>query len=161
MSNTLQRMGGNASIIGGGLAILAGLTMMVGRFIGEVNVGLVFLLLGSALCNIFALVGLFSILEDDKGTAKVGFVLGIIGLGLDLANFFDPTGDGVFLIGLLLMALANLKAKKLPAWGFWLWLGGVLVALGLVILGWMLLAGLALIVSGAGRIWLGRVMKAG
>jgi len=50
-----------------------------------------------------------------------GFVLMIAGITI---NIFPPSGRILFILGLLIFAIANQPTKALQPWGFWLWLIG-------------------------------------
>jgi hypothetical protein len=109
---------------------------------------------------IFLLIAIYLIqIKEISNLATSGFVLTTIGLLLDLANFFDPLGLILFVIGLTLLAVANMSAGRLPNLAMWSWVAVAALSLPFVLLGWRLLVGLSLILSGCIRIWLGVVLR--
>ena len=109
---------------------------------------------------IFLLIAIYLVqIKETSNLATSGFVLTTIGLLLDLANFFDPLGLILFVIGLTLLAVANMPAERLPNLAMWSWVAVATLSLPFVLLGWRLLIGLALILSGCIRIWLGVVLR--
>jgi hypothetical protein len=107
------------------------------------------------------LIAIYIQIQGTGNLAASGFVLSTIGLLLDLANFFDPLGSVLFVIGLALLAVANMPARRLPTVAMWSWVAVAALSLPFVFLGWRLLIGLILILSGCIRIWLGVVLRSG
>jgi hypothetical protein len=85
----------------------------------------------------------------------------MIGLLLDLANYFAPLGWILFVIGLALLAVANMPSGRLPNLAMWSWVVVAAISLPFSFLGWRLFIGLALILSGCIRIWLGVFLRSG
>ena len=74
---------------------------------------------------------------------------------------------GAWLAGLLaidssfLFAAANMPSGRLPKLAMWAWVAVAALSLPFAFLGWRIFIGLALILSGCIRIWLGVVLRSG
>jgi hypothetical protein len=112
--------------------------------------------LGASILVLFALVGLFFALSAWAGRlGQAGIVLAAVGRLLVIANFFVVVGWLVFLLGLLLFAVASTRAGLRTGPGLWLWLIGSAFAFLTTYTGWPMLVALGVLISGCGQIWLG------
>ncbi|HEY44035.1 MAG TPA: hypothetical protein G4O11_08650 [Anaerolineae bacterium] len=155
------RLGGSAGIASGIFFILAALALFTSILVSDIP-ALVFatLVLFANVLIAFTIMAIYIVQIKESGNEGVaGFVLSMIGLLLDLANFFDPLGSILFIIGLTLLAFVNTRSGRLPTLALWLWVAAAVLSLPFVLLGWRLLIGLALIISGAIRIWLGVALR--
>ena len=155
------RLGGSAGITSGVLFILAALALFTSILVSDIP-ALVFttLVLIANVSIVFTLIAIYMIQIKDSGNEAVaGFVLSMIGILLDLANFFSPLGSVLFMIGLTLLAVVNMRSGRLPMLALWLWVAAAILSPPFVLLGWRLLIGLALILSGSMRIWIGVVLR--
>jgi hypothetical protein len=118
----LFRWGGSAGIASGFLFILAALALFTSILVSDIP-ALIFttLILFANVLIVFTLMAIYivQINENDNG-AVAGFALSTIGLLLDLANFFDPLGSILFIIGLTLLAFVNMRSGSLPTSALWL-----------------------------------------
>jgi hypothetical protein len=155
------RFGGYAGIASGVLFILSALTLFTSVLVSGVPT-LVFttMVLFANVLIVFMLIAIYMVqINESSNEASTGFVLSMIGLLLDIANFFSPLGSILFMIGLTLFAVVNMRNGGLPTLALWLWVAAAVLSLPFVLLGWRLLIGLALILSGSMRIWLGVVLR--
>ncbi|HEY46864.1 MAG: hypothetical protein AMJ88_06910 [Anaerolineae bacterium SM23_ 63] len=154
-------MGGSAGIASGILFILAALALFTSVFVTDIpELVFITLVLFANVLTGFLLIAVYIVqIKETGNTVIAGFVLSMIGLLLDLANFFDPLGSILFVIGLALLAIANLPTGRLPTLAMWSWVVVAVLSLPFVLLGWRLLIGLALILSGVIRIWLGVALR--
>ena len=155
------RSGGSAGVTSGSLLVLAALVLIASRFVAVVpDLAFVTLLMFANVLAVFALMALYATRIERAGSlSNYGFVLSVAGLLFDFARFFSPLGSVLFAIGLLLLAVANTRRRTLPVWILWLWFAGTTCALPLIILGWRILAGAAMIASGVARISLGMALR--
>ena len=155
------RMGGSAGIASGVLFILSALALFLSVLVtGIPELVFITLVLFANVLIVFMLIAIYLVQIKEIGNMAVaGFVLSMIGLLLDLANFFDPLGTILFIVGLALLAVANMNTARLPNIAMWSWVAVAILSLLFMILGWRLLIGLALILSGGIRIWLGVVLR--
>jgi hypothetical protein len=157
----VYRLGGSAGVASGILFILSALALFTSILVtGIPDLVFISLVLFANVLVIFLLIAIYLIqIKEISNLATSGFVLTTIGLLLDLANFFDPLGLILFVIGLTLLAVANMSAGRLPNLAMWSWVAVAALSLPFVLLGWRLLVGLSLILSGCIRIWLGVVLR--
>jgi hypothetical protein len=157
----LFRLGGSAGIASGILFVLSALVLFAGIFASSIpDIVFITLVLFSNVLIVFTIMALYGVQIKETGNEGVaGFALSMIGLLLDLADFFSPLGSVLFVIGLALLAAANMRTGRLPILAMWLWVAVAVLSLIFVILGWRLLIGLVLIFSGAIRIWLGTALR--
>jgi hypothetical protein len=155
------RSGGSAGVTSGSLLILAALVLIASRFVSAVpDLAFLTLLMFANVLVVFALMALYATRIERAGSlSNYGFVLSVAGLLFDFARFFSPLGSVLFAIGLLLFAVANTRRRTLPVWVLWVWFGGTISAVPLVVLGWRILAGVAMIASGVARISLGMALR--
>jgi hypothetical protein len=86
---------------------------------------------------------------------QAGIVLAVLGRLLVMADFYAVVGWLVFLLGLLLFAVASTRAGLGTGPGLWLWLIGSAFAFITTYMGWPMLVALGVFISGCGQIWLG------
>ena len=145
-------------MLSGALPLLAGLALIASIWAGEaVNLAIALLLILSKSLLVFVLLGVFSAYTPKvPGLWFSGFLVSILGVQFDLADFFTPLGPTILLGGLIMMAIAvpgqpsNLRA------GFWMWILANTVALGSVFLGLSTLLSAAVCVAGMARLIIGR-----
>jgi hypothetical protein len=112
--------------------------------------------LGASILVLFALVGLYFALSAWAGKlGQAGIVLAVLGRLLVMADFYAVVGWLVFLLGLLLFAVASTRAGLGTGPGLWLWLIGSAFAFITTYMGWPMLMALGVFISGCGQIWLG------
>ncbi len=159
----VYRLGGSAGIASGILFILAALTLFTTILVtGIPELVFITLVLFANVLVFFLVIAIYVVQIKEIGNlATSGFVFSTIGLLLDLANFFDPLGSILFVIGLALLAVANMPTGRLPVLAMWSWVAVAALSLPVVLLGWRLFIGLALIISGVIRIRLGVVLRSG
>lgn len=157
----VNRLGGSSGIASGILSILAALALIISILVTDIP-ELVFmtLVLFANVLVVFLLIAIYLVQIKETGNlADSGFLLSTIGLLLDLANYFDPFGSILFVIGLALLAVANMSTGRLPNLAMWSWVAVVVLSLPFVFFGWRLLIGLVIILSGCIRLWLGVVLR--
>jgi hypothetical protein len=157
----LFRLGGSAGITSGILFILSALVLFASIFVSGIpDIAFVTLVLFSNVLIVFMIMAIYGVQIKETGNEGVaGFALSMIGLLLDLADFFSPLGSVLFIIGLALLAIVNMRTGRLPTLAMWLWVAVAVLSLPFALLGWRLLIGLVLIFSGAIRIWLGTALR--
>jgi len=153
----LLRSSGLAAIASGVVLFLLALTLVAARLVpGIPDPVLVTLRLGANILVVFALMGLYFALSPWTGRlGQVGIVLAVVGLLLFLANFYPVVGWLLFLLGLLLFAVASTRAGLRTGPGLWLWLIGSGFTFITAFLGWPVLMALGVLISGCGQVWLG------
>ena len=153
----LLRSSGLAAIASGVVLLLLALTLVADRLVpGVPDPVLVTLRLGANILVVFALMGLYFALSPWAGRlGQVGIVLAVVGLLLLMANFYPVVGWLLFLLGLLLFAVASTRAGLRTSPGLWLWLIGSGFTFITLFLGWPVLVALGVLISGCGQIWLG------
>ena len=153
----LLRSSGLVAIAGGAVLILLALMHVAARLVvGIPDPVLVALRLGANILVVFALLGLYFALSAWTGKlGQAGIVLAVVGRLLIIANFYAVVGWLVFLLGLLLFAVASTRAGLRTGPGLWLWLLGSGFAFITVNMGWPILMALGVFISGCGQIWLG------
>jgi hypothetical protein len=153
----LLRSSGLAAIASGVVLILLALTLVAARLVpGIPDPVFVALRLGANILVVFALVGLYFALSPWTGRlGQVGIVLAVVGRLLLVANFYPVAGWLLFLVGLLLFAVASTRAGLRTSPGLWLWLIGSSFAFVTAFLGWPILVALGVLISGCGQVWLG------
>jgi len=152
--NRLIRLSGTAAITSGITLILLGLSFITQVFIGDVALTASFVLaILSQFFQVLAIFGFFTIQPRpyDK-LAVTGFILMIAGITLNIIPLSDRI---LFLLGLLLFAVANQRAKALPKWGFWIWVIGAALALVFSMIGFNFFFGFSILIISAALIWLG------
>lgn len=158
MSRDLFRLSALAAILSSGLSFLTALVSMFAVFIpGFLDLVLTGLMLVTDLFIFFALVGFYGVqTKETGGLGLVGFALAV--LTIPATVFLPPLGFPLFLMGILLFAIANMRARVLPAGGMWLWFAGAMVAVPAAFLNLRILFALGLVVIGCGRAWLGAAL---
>ena len=151
----LFRLSALAAILSSGLAFLTALVSMfavlIPGILDLVVTGLVWI---TDLFIFFALVGFYGVqTRETGGLGLAGLTLAV--LAIPATVLVPPLGFPVFLMGILLFAIANMRARVLPAGGMWLWFAGAMVAVPAAFLGLRILFALGLVVIGCGRAWLG------
>jgi hypothetical protein len=159
----VYRLGGSAGIASGILFILSALALFTSILVkGIPDLVFITLVLFANVLIVFLLIAIYLVHINETGSsATSGFMISIIGLLLDLANYFDPLGWILFIIGLALLAVANMPSGRLPNLAMWSWVVVAAISLPFSFLGWRLFIGLALILSGCIRIWLGVFLRSG
>ena len=158
MSRDLFRLSALAAILSSGLAFLTAPVSMfavfVPRFLDPVVTGLI---LVTDLFIFVALVGFYGVqTKETGGLGLAGFALAV--LTIPVTVLLPLLGFPFFLLGLLLFAIANMRARVLPAGGMWLWFAGAMIAVPAAFLNLTILFSLGLVVIGCGRAWLGAAL---
>ena len=153
----LLRSSGLAAIASGVVLVLLALVLVAARLAPVIPDPVsIALRLGASILVLFALVGLFFALSAWTGRlGQAGIVLAAVGRLLVIADFFAVVGWLVFLLGLLLFAVASTRAGLRTGPGLWLWLIGSAFAFLTTYMGWPMLVALGVFISGCGQIWLG------
>ena len=112
------RLSGLAAMASGVSALLAAFMVLAGVFVPVMpELPLVVLLVITDLLTIFALFGLYSCQYQESGALGLFGVLFAMG-GILLSFIAPPVGRLIFLVGMLLMALANARSKGMPTAGY-------------------------------------------
>lgn len=158
MSKDLFRLSALAAILSSGLSCLTALVSMFAVFIpGFLDLVVTGLILVTDLFIFCALVGFYGVqTKETGGLGLAGFTMAV--LALPVTVLLAPLGFPLFLMGILLFAIANMRAGVLPAGGMWLWFTGAMVAIPAGFLNLRILFALGLVVIGCGRVWLGAVL---
>jgi hypothetical protein len=141
----------------GVVLLLLALTLVVARLVtGIPDPVILALRLGANILVVFALLGLYFALSPWTGRlGQVGIVFAVVGLLVFMASFYPTVGWLLFLLGLLLFAMASTRAGLRTGPSLWLWLVGSGLAFITTIMGWPVLTALGVLISGCGQIWLG------
>ena len=153
----LLRSSGLAAIASGVVLLLLALVLVTARLVPGVP-DLVFftLRLGADILIVFALMGLYFALSAWTGKlGQAGIVLAVVGRLLIIASFYAVIGWMLFLLGLLLFAVASTRAGLRTGPSLWLWLIGSGFAFLMTFVGWPILVAMGVFGSGCGQIWLG------
>jgi hypothetical protein len=157
----LIRLGGTAAISSGIADIIGIFILFIALYVSAIP-GIasgVFLMAGNVLLA-FALMGIYGCQFEKTGyLGLTGFVFALSGLLLGMARFFSPLGWGLYLIGILMLVVANYESKIIPSTGLWLWFAGVAISLGMGIAGMKILSYLGTLISGAARTWIGMSLR--
>jgi hypothetical protein len=103
---------------------------------------------------LFALLGSYGVqTKEAQMLGLVGFILAVVGLPFTI--LLAPLGWLLFLVGICLFAIANMRADVLPDGGMWLWFAGALTAVPAGFLGLGILFALGLGIAACGRAWIG------
>ena len=153
----LLRSSGLAAIASGVVLFLLALTLVAARLVpGIPDPVFIALRLGANILVVLTLVGLFFALSAWTGRlGQVGIVLAVVGQLLFMANFYPAVGWLLFLLGLLMFAVASTRAGLRTSPGLWLWLIGSGFTFITLYLGWPVLVALGVLISGCGQVWLG------
>jgi len=111
--NTFFHLSGLAAIVSAGLSFSAAMAALLSRFVPGIHELIVSMaLLAVNLFIVLALIGFFGVQQKELGQGLVGFILSVVGI---LTTFLAPfIGHLVFLLGLLLFAIANGRRGILP-----------------------------------------------
>ena len=156
----LARLSGLAGILSGALFLLGAVVVMTGSIVPGIPeiVGGVLIVFANVLIA-FTLMGLYGVQVDQAGgMGLVGFVLAFMGLLLRLAGFFSPLGSVLFLIGIVILALAIVRTDAFPLWWMWLWFFGALMLMASGFLVFRVLMVLGLVCSGLARLVFGTAL---
>ncbi len=158
MSKDLVRLSALAAILSSGLSFLTALVSMFAVFFpGFLDPAVTGLVVVTDLFIFFALVGFYGVqTKESGGLGLVGFALAV--LTIPATILLPSLGFPLFLVGILLFAVANMRARVLPAGGMWLWFAGAMVAVPAAFLNLTILFALGLVVIGCGRAWLGAAL---
>jgi len=120
------RSGGSAGVASGCLSIAAALALVISMFLPVIpEFVFVTLLLCADVLIVFTLMAVYAFgIERAGPLSNNGVVLSIVGLLLGLARFFSPLGSVLFVAGLMFLAMANTRRRKLPVGATWLWFAG-------------------------------------
>ncbi len=153
----LLRSCGLAAIASGVVLLILALTLVTARLVSGIpDLVFVALRLGASILVVFALLGLYFALSAWSGRlGQVGIVLAVVGRLLIIANFYAVVGWLLFLLGLLLFAVASTRAGLRTTPGLWLWLIGSGFAFLTTYMGWPILVALGVFIAGCGQVWLG------
>ena len=153
----LLRSSGLAAIASGMVLLLLALVLVTARLVPGFPDQVSFALqLGASILIVFALMGLYFALSAWTGRlGRAGIVLAVVGRLLIIANFFAVVGWFLFLLGLLLFAVASTRAGLRTGPSLWLWLIGSGFAFLMTFVGWPILVAMGVFGSGCGQIWLG------
>lgn len=149
---------GWAAIVSGLARLLAAAVIFASILISGIpELVVVSLLLIANIFLVFALMGIYGSQIETMGEyGFLGFVLAEIGILLNLADFFPPSDDLFFLIGLSILVTKNERSAILPKWGMWLWLAGSAIIVTGAYFGILLVVVLGLLLAGFGLILVGR-----
>lgn len=149
---------GWAAIVSGSARSLAAFAILVSILLdGIPELVVVSLLLIANIFMVFALMGIFGCQVEELGEyGFLGFVLAVIGILLNLADFFPPSDDLFFLVGLSIIVTRNERSAILPKWGMWLWLAGSAISVTGAYFGVLLVVVPGLLLAGFGLVWVGR-----
>jgi len=158
---TFFRLSGLAAIVSAGLSFSAAVAAILSSFVPRIPDPIVNVaLLAANFFIVLALIGFFGVQQKELGTqGLVGFIMAGIGI---LTTFLVPfIGHLVFLLGLLLFAIANGRRGILPSPAMWLWFSGAFTAVAGSVLGFGMSFALGLTIAASGRAWLGAALWAG
>ncbi len=149
----LIRWTGLSSMISGAIIFLAALTAAI----APNAVGTIVLIAGVFL--LFALMGLYLCQIEETGIlGLIGFVVAIAGAYISVGRFLPPSGTVIFWVGIILLAVATMRARVLPYWATWLlWLWAVagLVSIVALVANSIVLLAIGLVLSSIARAGVG------
>lgn len=155
----LRRWCGYAAFASGLLLIIASLTLLVSSWAAD-DLALVtsLLLIFAKFLLVPILIGIFLYGDSTRGFWLTGFLVAVLGVQFELADFYPPLGTVTLLIGLVFMAVSvSPNAPKMQL-GLWGWIGANILAFvsGILGLGLMLVA--AVFIAGCARLLIGTVL---
>jgi hypothetical protein len=162
MTRRMIRFGSLSAVVSGFLLIILTLMLVVDMFLPAIP-GVLFtaLALSADILLVFALIGLYVGAGEELGKlSSVGFVLMIAGTMIELARFFSPVGNILFLLGLVSFSLAVYRAQKAYRWAFWLWVAGLVVFMVAGVFNLHRILSLGVLLAGVSRIWWGALWPA-
>ena len=109
----------------GAAAILAGVLGIVNVLTG----GLTGVYYTGLFLTLIAVVGIYFFQREATGTwGLVGFLLAAVGLALSIVGI-PGISDMLYAVGMIVIAIAALRAHTFPNWVPWLWLGAIVIGI--------------------------------
>jgi len=155
---SITKIGGIASIMSGLCSILGGTLVITAFFIPAIpslTWGIVFTFRNVLI--VFPIIAISYKLSDNGGClVKAAYISSLSGLLLGLAGFFSPSGWVIYMLGILLLAIANMKNRYVSRTALWLWFFFIIVSMGITYLNIPLIgSGVFPLISGIPIIWVG------
>jgi len=130
-TQTLIRWAGAAAIVGGIINVVLSLPPM------EAVAGLPFGYVVGSAAIMYGLIGIYAVQAEGSGVVGLaGFLLALLGN----AYFIGPQGPvagvegtmvygSIYALGLVLLAIGSLRARRFPRWAPWMWIVAVVIGL--------------------------------
>ena len=149
----LIRWSGISAMISGGFTFLAALTAAFAPN------AITILVLIAGIFLLFALMGLYLCQHKETGWLGLsGFIVAIIGAYISAWRYLPPIGYIIFWVGIVLFAVATMRARVLAfwaAWVLWLWAGASLISIVALFLNSMVLLAIGLVLVSIARAGVG------
>ncbi len=112
----------------GVVAIVAGIASIVAAFgVGATTPWIYWV---SNIATLIALIGIFLHQRDSAGTfGLIAFLVAFVGALFITFAYESDTSGIVYALGLVLLAIAVLRAGSFPKWVPWLWIGAIIVGI--------------------------------